>query len=499
MRWLSWLSHRCSVPRGRLCSVRTRRAARPYRRPVPARMELDEDRYKRAMIVVFVLTLFVQILDGTIVNVAIPTLADAFGVTDAEIDRAIIGYLVALAVFIPTSGYVADRFGARSVFLVSLTLFTAASALCGAAQTLPQLVVFRILQGVGAGVMGPLGAAMLYRAFPQNERAKAATAVISVAVIAPAVGPVLGGAIVEFLNWRWIFYVNVPIGLVAFAVGWLVIRDFRSEKLLPFDSIGFVLAGAGLGSTLYGITVARDLGWTSPIVLATVGIGLLALILLPMHERRVEHPLLRFELLRAPIFRSIQVLAFPTYAAFVGLIFLLPVYLQSLRGFTAFETGLATFPQAVGVWLSSQLVGRVLYRRVGPRRLLFIGLSAALFVGVLLAQSDLTTSLWTVRGLMFARGFGLGFAFIAIQTAVYAQTSVADTGQATAMFSVNRQAAPAFGVALTAAVLAAVATDAASPQLGAYQAAFWVSALLFVPAMIATFWVRDEDAAATLQ
>lgn len=466
---------------------------------MPVRMELDDDRYKRAMIVVFVLTLFVQILDGTIVNVAIPTLADVFGVTDAEIDRAIIGYLVGLAVFIPTSGYLADRFGARTVFLSSLTLFTLASALCGVAQSLPQLVVFRIFQGIGAGVMGPLGAAMLYRAFPQNERAKAATAVISVAVIAPAVGPVLGGAIIEFLNWRWIFYVNVPIGIVAFIVGWLVIRDFGSERAVRFDGIGFVLAGVGLGATLYGITVARDLGWTSPIVVVAIAAGILSLIALPIHERRVEQPLLRFELLRSPIFRSIQVLAFPTYAAFVGLIFLLPVYLQSLRGFSALETGLATFPQAVGVWLSSQLVGRVLYGRVGPRRLLLFGLTAALIIGLVIAQSDLTTSLWTVRLLMFARGLGLGFAFIAIQTAVYAQTSVEDTAQATAMFSANRQAAPAFGVALTAAVLAGVATDSASPQLGAYQAAFWVSALLFVPALIAVWWVRDEDAAATMR
>ena len=467
--------------------------------PVLARRDLDNERYKTAMIVVFVLTLFVQILDGTIVNVAIPTLADAFGVTDAEIDRAIIGYLVGLAVFIPTSGWAAGRFGARKVFLVSLTVFTVASALCGLAQTLPQLVVFRIAQGIGAGVMGPLGAAMLYRAFPQNERAKAATAVITVAVIAPAIGPVLGGAIVEFLNWRWIFYVNVPLGVLAFVVGLLVIRDFRAEERERFDGLGFLLAGIGLGATLYGITVARDLGWTSPVVVTCLLAGGASLVALPIVERRQAQPLLRFELLRAPIYRSIQILAFPTYAAFVGLIFLLPVYLQSLRGFSAFETGLATFPQAVGVWLSSQLVGRVLYQRVGPRRLLFVGLTAALLVGIVIAQFDLDTGLWTVRGLMFARGFGLGFAFIAIQTAIYAQTSVGDTAQATAMFSANRQAAPAFGVALTAAVLAGVAVDAADPGLDAYRAAFWVSALLFVPALIAAWWVRDEDAAATMQ
>lgn len=463
-----------------------------------ARWQLDDERYKTAMIVVFVLTLFVQILDGTIVNVAIPTLADAFGVTDTEIDRAIIGYLVGLAVFIPASGWTADRFGTRRVFLAALTLFTAASALCGLSQSLPQLVVFRILQGVGAGIMGPIGAALLYRAFPQNERARAATAVITVAVIAPAIGPVLGGAIVEFLDWRWIFYVNVPIGAVAFAVGWLVIRNDAASRPGAFDVGGFLLAGIGLGATLYGITVARDLGWTSTVVVASLAAGLVALVALPFFERRQADPLLRFELLRAPIFRSIQILAFPTYAAFIGLVFLLPVYLQSLRGFDALETGLATFPQAIGVWLSSQIVGRLLYQRIGPRRLLFIGLSWALVVGVVMARFDLDTSLWTVRLVMFARGFGLGFAFIAIQTAIYAQTSVEDTAQATAMFSANRQAAPAFGVAITAAVLGGVAADAADPGLTAYQAAFWVSALMFVPALLAVRWVRDEDAAATM-
>ena len=456
------------------------------------------------MVAVFVTTLFVQILDGTIVNVAIPTLADEFGVTDTEIDRAIIGYLVGLAVFIPTSSWLADRFGARTVFLSALTLFTVASALCGQSQTLPQLVVFRIVQGIGAGIMGPLGAAMLYRAYPQNERAKAATAVISVAVIAPAVGPVLGGFILETLDWRWIFYVNVPIGVIAFTLGWLVIRDFGADADQPlgerprFDLAGFLLAGTGLGATLFGVTSARDAGWGSATVLVPVAVGVASLVALPVVERRQRHPILRFELFRAPIFRAIQVAAFPTYAAFVAVIFLLPVYLQSFRDFSPLETGLSTFPQAVGVWISSQFVGRLLYRRIGPRRLMFTGLTGGFLVGLAFVGLGDDTSLWAVRTLIFTRGLSLGIAFIAIQTAIYAQTSVDDTAQATALFSANRQSAPAFGVALAAAVLAAAADDVADPSLGAYRVAFLVSALVFVPAIVAVWWVRDEDAAATM-
>ncbi len=461
-------------------------------------LALDDERYKKATVAVFVLALFVQILDGTIINVAIPTLAEAFEVSDADIDRAIISYLVSLAVFIPASGWLADRFGSRRVFILALTVFTVASVLCAAAQSLGQLVAFRLLQGAGAGVMGPLGAAILYRAFPQSERARPATAVMGVAVIAPATGPVIGGAIIQSLSWRWIFLVNLPIGLVAGIVGLAVIRDFRVEARARFDLAGFVLAGLGLGATLFGVTVAKDEGWTSPIVLGTVGVGLASLAALPAVERRVEAPLLKLDLFRAPIFRSISITAFPLYAAFIGPVFLLPVYLQSLRGFDALETGLATFPQALGVMVSSQVGGRHLYRRLGPRRMLLGGLAGAFVIGLLMARLDMGSSLWTVRALMFGRGFALGFGFIAIQTSIYAQTSVEDTAQATSLFSANRQSAPAFGVALAAGVLAATATNAAEPELADFQLSFGVLALVFVPAMIAALFVRDEHAAATL-
>ena len=461
-------------------------------------LELDEGQFKRGMIVVYVLTLFVQIIDGTVINVAIPTLADAFGVTDTVVDRAIIAYLVSLAVFIPASGWLANRFGARRVFMSSLTLFTVASMLCGLSQSLAQLVGFRLLQGVGAGVMGPVGAALLYRAFPQNERARAATAVIGVAVIAPATGPVLGGFLIETLNWRWIFYVNVPLGLIAFALAYALVQDFGGDEKRRFDIAGFALSGAGLGATLFAVTIAREEGWTSPIVVGPLLVGLASLIALPFVERRQQHPLLNFGLFRAPIYRAIQIVAFPTYLAFFAVIFLMPLYLQSFRGFDGFETGLAVFPQAIGVMISSQIAGRRLYSRIGPRRLMFAGIFLAMLVGFVITTIDQDTSLWTVRLMMFSRGLALGLAFVAIQTAVYAQTSVADTADATALFTANRQSGPAFGVALAVTVLTTVGGSDANPDLGGYQAAMLVSALMFVPALIATWWVRDEDAAATL-
>ena len=176
--------------------------------------------YKVAVTIVYVLGLFVQILDATIVNVALPTLADEFGVPVTDVEWIVVGYLLALATAIPAAGWLSDRFGSKRVFLGSLTVFTVASGLCGIAPSLDTLVAARLLQGLGAGLITPVGIAILFRAYPLAERATAAAAVVGVAVIAPATGPALGGIIVDSVSWRWIFYVNLPIGILAVALGW---------------------------------------------------------------------------------------------------------------------------------------------------------------------------------------------------------------------------------------------------------------------------------------
>ena len=171
--------------------------------------------YERQVLVIYVFAIFMTVIDGTMVNVALPTMAEDFGVRSNEVEWIAVGYLLAVATVIPAAGWLGDRFGTKRVFVVSLALFTAISALCGAAQTLDQLVVLRILQGFGGGLMAPVGGAMLYRAFPMSQRATAATAVLSVAVIAPATGPVLGGILVDQASWRWIFLINIPIGVLG--------------------------------------------------------------------------------------------------------------------------------------------------------------------------------------------------------------------------------------------------------------------------------------------
>lgn len=216
--------------------------------------------YKYGVLAVYIAALFVQILDATVVNVALPVLSDEFGVSVTDVDAVAIAFTVALAVSIPPAGWLSDRYGSKRVFLAALATFTVASTLCGAAATLDQLVVFRVFQGIGAGLITPVGSAMLFRSFPIEERAVAANAVLSVAVIAPATGPVLGGLIVDNLSWRWIFFINVPIELLALVLGWLWLRDDESAPAGRFDVPGFVLSSLGLAGVVFAVSIAPDTG-----------------------------------------------------------------------------------------------------------------------------------------------------------------------------------------------------------------------------------------------
>lgn len=470
---------------------------------------MSTERYKNAVRAVYILGLFVQIVDGTIINVAIPTLADEFAVSESSISWTVTSYLLAIAVFIPAAGWLGDRVGNKRVFMFALGLFTVASVLCGLSATLGQLIAFRVLQGVGTGLMGPIGSAMLYRAYPQEERARIMPTIIAVVVLAPAFGPVLGGLILEFLSWRWIFFVNIPMGAVGVLLAGLWLREYRADERRPFDLIGFVLAGAGLALTVFAVSEGPSLGWTSALIVGAAIVGPVLLVALVLFERWVASPLLKLELFRDRIFRQSNIISFFLQMGFISVIFLLPLYLQSLRGFSALETGLAIMPQPLGVLVSSQLAGKVLYQRLGPRRLIVWGLITTFIVGVLIAQVDMETSLWTIRSLMFARGFFLGFAFIAIQTATYAGTSMADTANATTLFSMQRQTAPAFGVALSATLLSSfvasrtrglsdASLEATAQELSAYQDAMLITAFAFVVAIVAALFVRDADAASTM-
>lgn len=453
--------------------------------------------------VVYIVGLFMTIIDGTIVNVALPTLAREFGVSSTDIEWVSVAYLLALAAMIPAAGWLGDRYGTKRMFLVALTVFVVASGLCGAAPSLVTLVMARVLQGLGAGLITPIGSAMLFRAFPLEQRSTATVGVLSVAVVAPAIGPVLGGVLVDNTSWRWIFLVNLPIGVVGLALAALWLREERLDSDTRLDVRGLVLSATGVTLLIYTLSTGPEKGWVSPATLATGLIGVAAIAALITVELRIDDPMLQLRLFSNRLFRQVNIAASMVYAGFFGWIFVLPLYMQTLRGLSATQSGLVQAPQAAAVFIVSNLLGKRMYRVVGPRRLMIVGsATTAVFTGGFYF-ADLDTPLGLIATGSFLRGAAVGMVFVSIQTAVYASISNDQTARATSVFNTQRQIAFAGGVALAASVIAAkvdaVGGDGAPAidRLPAYQWGFLAMGLVMLPSAIASWFVRDDDAAAT--
>lgn len=485
----------------------------------PRMARLQAIPYKWLVAAVFVTGLFMDILDTTIVNVALPTLGQQFGADPTTLEWVVTGYLLSLAVWIPASGWLGDRFGTKRIFLFALAMFTLGSALCGVANSIESLIFFRVLQGIGGGMLTPVGTAMLFRAFPPQERAAASAVLVIPIAIAPTIGPILGGVLVDQLNWRWIFYVNLPVGILAFAFAALVLREGKEDNPGRFDIWGFLLSGSGLPLVLFALAKGPGEGWTSARVLITGVLGIALLVLLVVVETRVAEPMLAFRLFQDRMFRTSTIVNFASSAAFVGLLFLLPLFLQGdqLRNLSATQSGLTTFPQAIGLVLMSRFASKM-YPVVGPRRMLAMGSFGAMLATMGFLWIDVDTNLWVIRGIMLARGASFAFALIPLQAATFSNISPQDSGRASSLFNTNRQVASSFGVAVLATVLtdrsqtriedatarlagsdaAVIASGMRDALVGAFHDGYLAAVIFSLIAFLATFLVHDEDAAASM-
>ena len=444
---------------------------------------------------VFVAAMFMNIMDATVVNVALPTLSRYFAVPIGSVSGVVTAYLVTLAVAMPASGWIGDRFGSRNVLLAAITVFTVASALCGLATSLPELVVFRALQGLGGGTLIPVGMTMITRAFPPAERIKANQVLIVPTLLAPALGPVIGGALVDGLSWRWIFYINLPVGIAAVLVGLLFLPAGSEYPVGRFDLPGFLLAGAGFPLVMYALSTGATSGWRSALVLGTGLPGLVLLALFIVVEQRVAEPMLRLRLYRDRLYRATSLQLTAAAGGFMGTLFLVPLLLQNGLGFSAIHSGLSTFTEALGGMTGVQLTTR-LYKRVGPRRLMTAGMCGTVTTIGLMALAGPSDAFWMIPLLMYFTGCSFGFAISPAQTANMATITVAETGHASTLQNTVRQAGGAAGVALLGTVLAA--TVAGAGDLAGYHLAFLAAAGLMGLGVLASGFVSDADAAPTM-
>lgn len=469
--------------------------------------------YKWIVVMVVIFGSFMSILDQTVINNALPRLQSAFGADLSTLQWVITAYTLTQGVVTPTTAFFANRVGIKRFYVISLTFFTLGSALCGLAWSLPMLITFRVIQAIGGATLFPLAITLLFYEFAPQERGLA-TGVLSIsALMAPAVGPTLGGYLVTYASWSLVFYINVPVGIAAIIMALLLLRERPSEERARFDLPGFVLVASGLAAVLYALSNASTYGWGSPSVLISLLGGCCLLILFVIVELRTvnrgQQPLVDLRLFTNGPFLSSNLANAMISFGFFGSLILLPIYLQELRGLSAFQAGLFTLPLAFASVLAAIVGGRIV-DRLDPRVVLLPGLVLMGLSTWQLTQITMTSS-YTWLLLIFAmRGLGLG---CLLQPLTVSSLSTVPRGQYTQGSSLNTVIRFTF-TSLGIAVLATFAQSQASVHIStlahqirpvshaalvlvrqqgldlAVQDAFWLSFAAFVLAFIAICFIQ---------
>jgi EmrB/QacA subfamily drug resistance transporter len=448
-----------------------------------------------AVAIAYVAAMFMAGTDMQIVNVALPTLSRDFAAPLSEVQWTAIAYLLALAVLIPASGWIGDRVGVKQTFVFAMVLFTFASALCGAVHSLGELIAARALQGAGGGMMTPSGTAMLYRTFAPERRARVARTVIVPILIGPGSAPILGGALTEWFSWRWVFLINLPVGIGVALFAWRFLPRTPPTSSSRLDVCGMLLSGLGLSSLLYAVSEGSALGWGSTPVVVSGLAGVALLAAFTSWSLRSRDPILRLRLLGDRLFRSTNIVFALSTGPFLGSLYLTPIFLQEILHQSPLASGTTTFLEAVGVGIGAQTLGR-LYPRFGPRPLTTAG--AAALVVYLCAFLMITphTSLWFVRGLMLFGGIANSASFLAVQTAMFTTVSSGDTGHASALYNTQRQSS----IALNIAVVTTIAAGTTDTSIAAFHSAYLAAAVIAtVGTVCALTLIHTRDAQATMR
>jgi DHA2 family multidrug resistance protein len=464
----------------------------------------DAQRYRWVAMGVILIGTFMVILDTSIVNVALPEIGADFHSVSA-VDWIVTSYLLAVGVSIMATGWLADHFGKRNVFVVSLAIFTIGSLLCTIAPSLTLLVVARVVQGLGGGALMPLGMAMIYELFEPQDRGMALGIWGVAAMAAPAVGPVLGGFLVTTVDWRALFLINVPIGMVGVPAAAKLLRDIGARDSRPLDLMGLVTSAVGLVLVLLALSEAPTWGWGSvPFVTAMI-VGTALLGYWVVRSLHIRAPLIELRMFAIPAFTLTMVIVWlVTISQFARLVFI-PLEFETLRGSSALSVGLMLTPAALGVAMTMPIGGR-LADRIGARVPVTIGLAITAFSFWPLGHLDVDTRPEAVATWLFIGGFGVGLSMM--PNTVIAMNSVHGkyVAQASAVRSLNRQVAASLGTAILASILAShigeIGSHAGKPTphaIAGYNDLFLIAMYITIVACVCALWLPGKLAARALQ
>lgn len=440
--------------------------------------------------------LFMENTDSTVIATALPAIARSLGEDPIALKLALTAYLVSLAIFIPISGWMADRYGARTIFRAALVMFMAGSLACAASDSLGAFVAARAFQGIGGAMMVPVGRLVILRAVPKSELVSALAYLTIPALIGPIMGPPLGGLITTYLDWRWIFFINIPIGLAGIALSTIYFENIREPSRPPLDVLGFLLSGAGLATLMLGLaSLGRHL-LPDYVSWGCLGGGAILLALYLAHSRRVEHPVIRLDLLRYPTFRA-AVTGGSLFRIGTGAIpFLLPLMLQIGFGLDPLQSGLLTFAAAAGALLI-KIIGPRILRAYGFRRvMLFNAVVASCFLavnGLFTAQ----TPHWIIIGILLVGGCVRSLQFTCVNAIAYADLDKREMSSATSLASVAQQLSLSLGVSIGALALetAAAQHGRTTIEAGDFWPAFLTVALISSVSLLAFLRLKPDAGA----
>ncbi len=452
----------------------------------------------RLVPLIIAVALFMENMDATIIATSLPAIAADIGANPLALKLAVTSYLLSLAVFIPASGWIADRFGARTVFRTAIAIFVLGSIGCAFANSLEGFVAARILQGVGGAMMTPVGRLVLVRSIDKHKLVDAMAWVTMPALVGPIIGPPVGGLITTYATWHWIFLINVPIGLIGIVLATRYIEDVRIEGLERFDLTGAVLAGLGIAGLAFGLSVA-GLGLVPPTFVAgLVATGAIFLIAYTVHARRTPAPVLDFSLVRIPTLRA-NVVGGSLFRLGIGaLSFLLPLLLQIGFNYTPLESGLVTFTAALGAFTMKTFAARII-RRFGFRNILiFNALISSAFTAACAAFTPATPFAFMIVVLLIG-GFFRSLQFTATNTIAYADVEPRRMSRATSLVSVAQQLSIAAGVAVGALCVELSVTFSGGSIITAadFRPAFLVISAIAASSAI-LFWTLPPDAGASM-